>query len=506
MTRSQWFVTIGILLGIFMASMEGTVVATAMPTIVGKIGGLGSFSWVFTGYMLASTITLPIYGKLSDIYGRRQLYTIAMIFFLIASVFCGLASSMPQLIAFRVIQGLGAGGVLPLAFIIVGAVYTLELRARLQGLFAGVWGISSIVGPLLGGFLVDQVSWPWVFYINLIPGVLAVALIWFFLEDDPRRAGETAPAVDYLGAAVLSAGVVALMMGLFELQTPAGRALLAVAAALFIALIWIERRAEDPILPVALFRDRLFAAACGHGLGTGWAAFGSIAFVPLFVQAVLGTTATQAGATLIPLMIGWPLASMTGSRLLLRVGHRPPAIVGMCALTLGTALMSRITAAAAQNYVMISLALMGVGMGLSVPLFMIAVQSRVERRYLGAATATIQFSRSIGGALGIGVMGAVLATRLAAGLTAAGVNPSVVSIDRLLDPLARVETAVAIQQSLKGALTDAIQAVFAVAFVGAAFGLITVVLAPGGRLQRLASPEDVTAASEPAGAHTGGAK
>lgn len=506
MTRSHWFVTIGILLGIFMASMEATVVATAMPTIVSKIGGLGSFSWVFSGYMLASTTTLPIYGKLSDIYGQRRIYTIAMIFFLIASVLCGLARSMPQLIAFRVIQGLGAGGVLPLAFIIVGAMYTLEVRARLQGLFAGVWGISSLVGPLLGGFLVDRISWPWVFYINLIPGALAVALIWFFLEDDPRRAGETAHAVDYFGAAVLSAGVVTLMMGLFELQTPAGRALLAVAAALFVALIWIERRAEDPILPVPLFRDRLFAAACGHGLGTGWAAFGSIAFVPLFVQAVLGTTATQAGATLIPLMIGWPLASMTGSRLLLRVGHRLPTIVGMCALTLGTVLMSRIAADSAQSYVMISLALMGVGMGLSVPVFMIAVQSKVERRFLGAATATIQFSRSIGGALGIGVMGAVLATRLAASLTAAGVDPSAVSINNLLDPLTLAGTSAAIQQTLKGALTEAIQAVFAVAFVGAAFGLITVVVAPGGRLAGLARPEDVTGASEPAGAPIGGAK
>ena len=491
MTRSQWFVTIGILLGIFMASMEGTVVATAMPTIVSKIGGLGSYSWVFSAYMLASTTTLPIYGKLSDIYGRRQIFTVAMIFFLIASVFCGMATSMPQLIVFRVIQGLGAGGVLPVAFIIVGAMFTLERRARMQGLFAGVWGVSSIIGPLLGGFLVDRVSWSWVFYINLVPGALAVALIWFFLEDDPRRAGETTPPVDYLGAAVLSAVVVTLLMGVFELQTPLGRWLLAVAAGLLIPLIWIERRAADPIFPVPLFRDRLFAVACGQGLGAGWAVFGSIAFVPLFVQAVLGTSATQAGATLIALSIGWPLASITGSRLLLRVGHRPLGIAGMCLLTVGTLLMSQSTADAAQGRVMISLVLMGLGMGFSVPSFMITVQSTVERRYLGAATATIQFSRSIGGALGISVMGAVLATRLAAGLTAAGVDPSVVSIDRLLDPLARAGTAVAIQEALKGALTGAIQAVFVVAFLGAAVGLIATTLSPGGRLA--GAPEAATA-------------
>ena len=505
MTRSQWLVTFGILLGIFMASMEGTVVATAMPTIVSKIGGLRSFSWVFSGYMLASTITLPIYGKLSDIFGRRRVYAIAMILFLIASVLCGLARSMPQLIAFRVLQGLGAGGVLPVAFIIVGAMFTLELRARIQGLFAGVWGVSSILGPLFGGFLVDRVSWPWVFYVNLFPGIVALALIWSFLHEEPHHA--TNKPIDYLGAAVMSAGVAALLLGLFELQSPAGRALLAVAVTLFAALIWIEMRAVDPILPVPLFRDRLFAAACGQGLGSGWAAFGSIAFVPLFVQAVLGTTATQAGAAIVPISIGWPIASVTGSRLLLRFGHRPLAIIGMSLLTFGTIFMSRVTMDAPRVHVMISLLLMGLGMGFSVPLFMIAVQSKVDRRYLGAATATIQFSRSVGGAVGVSVMGAMLSARLASGLVAAGIDPSTVSLDRLLDPLARASTAMAVQDTLRGALTDAIQAVFAVAAVGAAVGLISTILGPGGPLgQRLRAPGDVVAGPEPLPTPAGGAK
>jgi EmrB/QacA subfamily drug resistance transporter len=494
-TRSQWLVTAGILLGIFMASMEGTVVATAMPTIVGKIGGLGSYSWVFSGYMLAATTTLPIYGKLSDIYGRRRIYAVAMILFLLASVFCGLARSMPQLIVSRIIQGLGAGGVLPLAFIIVGAMFTLERRARMQGLFASVWGISSIVGPLLGGFLVDRVSWPWVFYVNLVPGALALALIWVFLEDDSHRARDTRPPVDVLGATVLTAAVVTLLLGLFDLHAPLGRALLAVAAALLAPLIWIERRAHDPIFPVPLFRDRLFLAACGQGLGAGWAVFGSIAFVPLFVQAVLGTSATEAGATLIPLSIGWPIASITGSRLLLRVGHRPLAIAGMSLLVLGTLLMSQHVAQTAPGRVMLSLAMMGLGMGFSVPSFMIAVQSTVERRFLGAATATIQFSRSIGGALGISVMGAVLAARLATGLRAAGANPSAISIDRLLDPLARSDTAAAIQQVLKDALTGAVQAVFVVALLGAALGLGATILTPGGRLSRVPRSADLAAGS-----------
>jgi EmrB/QacA subfamily drug resistance transporter len=404
---------------------------------------------------------------------------------------------MPQLIAFRVLQGLGAGGVLPVAFIIVGAMFTLELRARVQGLFAGVWGVSSILGPLFGGFLVDRVSWPWVFYVNLFPGIVALALIWSFLHEEPHHATHK-PPIDYLGAAVLSATVAALLLGLIELQTPVGRALLLVAAALFAALIWIEMRAADPILPVPLFRDRLFAAACGQGLGSGWAAFGSIAFVPLFVQAVLGTTATQAGAAIVPISVGWPIASVTGSRLLLRFGHRPLAIIGMSLLTFGTIFMARVTMDAPQVHVMISLFLMGLGMGCSVPLFMIAVQSKVDRRYLGAATATIQFSRSVGGALGVSVMGVVLSARLASGLAAAGIDPSTVSLDRLLDPLARAATAAAIQQTLRGALTGAVQAVFVVAAVGAAVGLIATILSPGGPLgERLRTPTDVVAGPEP---------
>ncbi len=480
MTRSQRLVTLGILLGIFMASMEATVVATAMPTIVSKIGGLSTYSWVFSAYMLASTTTVPIYGKLSDIYGRRRLFAIAMIVFLIASLLCGMAKTMPQLIVFRAVQGLGAGGVLPLAFIIIGTLFTIERRAKMQGVFASIWGVSSIVGPLMGGFLVDRVSWPWVFYINVVPGLMALALIWVFLEDDPRHAGEAPPPIDYAGAAVLSAAVVALLMGLFELQTGVGRMLLAVAIALFAALAWIERRAVDPVLPVPLFRDRLFAAACGQGLWAGWAAFGSIAFVPLFVQTVLGTSATRAGATLAPLMIGWVTASVTGGRLILRIGHRVLAVTGMCSLTLGTLLMSRISVDSGQIHAMISVFLMGIGMGLSVPSFMIAVQSTVERRSLGAATATLQFSRSIGGALGVSVMGVVFSTRLASGLAAAGVDPTSVSVNRLVDPLARAGTSEALQDTLKIALAGAIQSVFVVALVAAVLALVFAGLSPGG--------------------------
>ncbi|MDR7544276.1 MAG: MDR family MFS transporter [Armatimonadota bacterium] len=484
MSRSRALVTLGVMLSMFLAAMEGTVVATAMPTIVGQLGGLSIYAWVFSGYLLASTTTVPIFGKLSDQLGRRPVYAVAMGLFLAGSLLCGQAQSMGQLIAFRVLQGLGAGGILPLAFTIVGALYNYEQRARMQGLFSGVWGLSSIVGPLLGGFLVDQVSWPWIFYINVFPGLLAAALIWFFWVDEARAAG---PArVDYLGAGLLSSSVVALLLGLFALRTSGGAMLIALAAVLATALWAVERRAAEPVLPIPLFRDRLFAAASAHGLLAGFAMFGSIAFVPLFVQAVLGTTATAAGATLTPFMLGWVVASVTGSRLLLRIGYRTLAVSGMASLTVGALLMSRVGPHASQATLMVDLTLMGIGMGLSVPSLTIAVQTAVARRHLGTATSTLQFARSIGGAIGVNVMGAVLALRLAGALAARGLDPAGLSLHRLLDPLGRSSAGAAMDAALRGALGDAIGGVFVIAFVAATAGLAATATAPAGSVAQLA--------------------
>jgi MFS family permease len=215
-------VTAGIMLSLLMASMEATVVATAMPTIVSHLGGLAIYSWVFSAFMLASTTTVPIFGKLSDLYGRRPVYTVAMAFFLVGSLLCGRAQSMPQLIAFRVVQGVGAGGLVPLAFILIGDLFTLEQRAKMQGLFSGVWGVSAIVGPLLGGFLVDQISWRWVFYINVAPGLLAAALVWQAWQDKARDSYTTTSKVDYAGAGLLTVGVVNLTHGLVHTQHSLG--------------------------------------------------------------------------------------------------------------------------------------------------------------------------------------------------------------------------------------------------------------------------------------------
>ena len=480
------FVTAGIMLSLFLASMESTVVATAMPTIVGQLGGLEHYSWVFSAYLLTSTTTVPLYGKLSDIYGRRKLYAFAMALFLIGCVLCGLATSMTQLIVARAIQGLGAGGILPLAFILIGEMFSLEQRSRMQGLFSGVWGVSSIVGPLLGGFLVDQLSWHWIFFINLPPGLLAAALVAFAWRDEARR--HDRPAIDYAGAALLTLSVVTLLLGLMG-SSSWRWVLIAASVALFVLLLWVERRAADPILPLALFRDRLFAIATAHGVLTGWAILGSVSFIPLFVQAVKGTSATQAGITLTPMLLGWVTASIVGTWVLLQVGYRTLGMIGTVTLTIGAFLMSRAGIETSQVVLMTFVALMGIGMGLSIPAFLIAVQASVQRHQLGTGTSTLQFSRSIGGTLGVSAMGAALSARLASNLLASGLDLELVR--QLLDPLPGSEVVIA--EGARLAMADAIHLVFVIAFVAAALAMVTVFFTPRRELrdqlpEREASP------------------
>ncbi len=465
-------ITIGIMLSIFLASMESTVVSTAMPTIVGQLGGLEHYSWVFSVYMLTSTTSVPLYGKLSDLYGRRRLYVLAMGLFLAGSVLAGMATSMTTLIFARALQGLGAGGIMPLAFIIIGEMFSLEQRAKMQGFFSGVWGVSSIIGPLLGGFIVEQLSWRWVFYVNLIPGPIAIAIVALAWRDTIHARGKV--SVDYLGAVLLSASVISLLLGLMETGTTSSWALIVLAIILFILLLWVENRAPDPILPLSLFRERLFAAASSHGMFTGWAMFGSLSFIPLFVQSVLGTSAMQAGLTITPMLLGWVIASIIGTRLILRVGFRSLSVVGTTIFLVGAALMSTVGADVSQISMMVFVSLMGIGMGLSVPSFLIAVQTTVEKRHLGTATSTLQFSRSMGGTLGVSVMGAALSIRLASNLAASNLDPQLVA--SLLDPIG--PQTVLVDAGVRLALADAIHVVFVIALAAAALGFLAVLFTP----------------------------
>lgn len=499
MTPSQLrLIKTGILLSLFLASMEGTVVATAMPTIVSQLGGLSIYSWVFSIYMLTSTTTVPIYGKLSDVYGRKQVYMASMALFLAGSVLCAQAQSMEQLVFFRAVQGLGAGGVLPLVFTIVGELFTLEERARMQGLLSGVWGVSSVVGPLIGGFLVDRVTWQWIFLINVLPGLLAVGFVWFAWRGVAAAPRRSVP-VDYLGAALLTAGVLSLLLGLEQVRRPLGFGLLFVSLAAFAGLWWVERRAADPILPLSLFRDRLFTVTILNGFFTGWAMFGSLNFVPLFAQAVLGTSATQAGIALTPMSLAWTFASVLAGYLLLKMGYRTLALVGMVLLMSGALLMSRISEASSLVSIMAFLSLMGAGMGLSVPAFLIAVQSTVRKQELGAATSTIQFSRSIGGTFGVSTLGIYLTIRLASGLRQAGLDPAAVSLDSLIDPAG--PGAALAGEALRGSLGAAIAGLFGLALIAAAAALAVTFFAPPGRIAQLVAGRAAKPPVQPEGPH-----
>jgi len=485
-TQRTILITAGLMLSLFLASMESTVVSTGMPTIVSQLGGLESYSWVFTAFMLASTTTVPLYGKLSDLFGRRPVFVAAMAIFLTGSALCGLAATMPQLIAFRTIQGIGAGGLLPLVFIIIGDLFSLEQRARLQGLFSGVWGISSIAGPLLGGFIVDQASWRWIFWINIIPGLAATAIVWFAWIDRPRAHNVPPRSIDYAGALLLTAGAVTLLMSLTDLGASWALPTLAGALALFGALVWVERRASDPVLPIGLFRDRMFLVACGHGILAGCAVFGGATFVPLYVQGVLGTSATEAGAALMPMLLAWVFSSILGTRLLLWAGYHTIALAGMAALVIGAFPLMFLDTQTNRLLLLISLGLMGFGMGFSIPAFLIAVQSTVERSKLGTATSTLQFSRSIGGAFGIGIMGVILSATVVTNLVAAGLDAST-SLNNLIDSPG---SAPVVQATLRDALSAGIRGVFVVGFIASVLGLLVTLLAPRGQIAQMSAERE----------------
>ncbi|MGB8510741.1 MAG: MDR family MFS transporter, partial [Pyrinomonadaceae bacterium] len=410
--RRRWAVTAGVLTGMFLAALEATVVSTAMPTVIASLGGLSHYSWVFSAYLITSTVTVPVWGKLSDLYGRRLFYQLGIAVFLIGSVLSGLSTSMPQLIAFRAIQGLGAGALVPLGMTIIGDIYTLKERARVQSLFSGVWGLSSVIGPVVGGFITDQLNWRWVFYINLPVGLAAALIMGLALKEPKRR---ERPTIDYAGAALLMAAITLLMLALVEggaslatLTSARNLLLFASAAALALLFVRVERRAGDPIVPFALFNNRIVTVAVVAGFLAGVAMFGAISFVPLFAQGALGATATAAGSLLTPLMLSWVALSVVGGRLLLKVGYRPTSIVGFILLTIGFAMLSMYGRETARVWLYIDLVLIGAGLGLTMLTLLIAVQQAVPRAQLGVATSLNQFARSIGGAVGVAVMGAVL--------------------------------------------------------------------------------------------------
>jgi EmrB/QacA subfamily drug resistance transporter len=411
----------GVMLSIFLGAMESTVVATAMPRVVGSLGGLPMYSWVFSGFLLTSTVTMPLWGRLSDLYGRRPTYLTGLTIFLLGSALSGLSRTMVELIAFRMLQGLGAGSLITIGMTIVGDLFRLERRAKMQGYISGVWGVASLVGPLLGGLLTDYVSWRWVFYINVPFGVIAMWLIGSALPKG--RPAERVPIVDYAGIVLFAIGVSVLLLGLVEAGRVGAWGGLDVLGPLAVAVIAlgafgaVERRAREPIVPLGLFANRIVLAAIVTGFLAGMAMFGAISFVPLFLQNVSGASATVAGFVLTPFVIGWVVLSAASARLVLRIGYRIVVFAGMICLALAFVLFTCWDASLTPAVAMRDVLLAGVGMGLTMVPMIIAVQSAVPRTELGIATSLTQFFRAVGGAIGLSVMGAVMAQRLQAGLS-----------------------------------------------------------------------------------------
>jgi EmrB/QacA subfamily drug resistance transporter len=486
-TRRRWAVTAGVMTGMFLAALEATVIGTAMPTVIAALGGLNHYSWVFSAYLITSTVTVPVWGKLSDLYGRRLFYQIGITIFLLGSVLSGMSGSMTQLIIFRAIQGLGAGALVPLGMTIIGDIFTVEERTRMQAYFSGVWGVASVIGPVLGGFITDQWSWHWVFYLNLPVGLAAALIIGLALKEPVRT---ERPSIDYAGAALLMAAITLLMLALVEggaslstLLAARNLVLFAGAAVLFLSFVWVERRAVDPLIPFQLFRNQVVTVSVVAGFLAGVGMFGAISFVPLFAQGALGATATQAGSLLTPLLLSWVVMSIIGGRLLLRVGFRSTCITGFALMTLGFILLSNFQRETARLWLYLDLILIGAGLGLTMLTLLIAVQQSVARSQLGIATSLNQFSRSIGGAVGVAVMGAVLSAGLTARLgEVAQSGNGVLTVERaaelaanpnaLIDPQASAALTPAALDALRGAMAAAIHNVFWVGTVLAALALL----------------------------------
>jgi len=486
--RERRLVTSAVMMGMFLAALEATAVAPALPTAVGEMGGVARLSWVFSAYLLTSTTTVPLYGKLADLFGRRRIYHVAVALFLLGSALSGMAGSIGQLIVFRAIQGLGAGGVNPVAITIVADIYTLEERGRMQGLFSGVWAFASLVGPFLGGVITELFSWRWIFYLNIPFGIASAVMLQRYLSERKER---RAHRLDVLGTISLTAAVTLLLLVLTEghdtwgWSDPRTLGLLAASAAILVAFFWQEGRAPEPMLPLELFKSRVIAVSSAGNVLIGALLYSITAYVPMFAQAVLGGSPIDAGTILAPILVGWPIASTLSGRLMGRVTYRRLSIGGGLLLVAGGLLLARAGTATTRWDVMLAMMVSGLGLGfLSMP-FLLAVQSSVPWGQRGVATSTVQFFRNIGGAVGVAILGSLFNARLAAA-GATGAIGGAVGVNAVLDPALRARLAPAELARLSAAVLHGLQGVYRVLAALAVLGLAVALLFPRGSAESLA--------------------
>lgn len=476
--------TAATLVATFLTAMDTNVVSTAMPTIVGLLGGLSLYSWVFSIYLLATTVTAPIYGKFADLYGRKPVFAAGASLFLLGSLLCAAAQTMEQLILFRAIQGLGAGAVLPIAMTIVGDLYTLEERAKITALFSGMWGLASLAGPAVGGVLTDYVSWRWTFLINLPIGIAAIAMLWLTLREQVEHRRHQ---IDYLGAGLLAIGIGALMLGLLEggralpWDSWALRGLFITAAAAVVVFLLVEIRAAEPIIPLSLYRNRIIAASSALGATIGVVTFGTHNYIPPFIQGVLGGSAVVAGLAGIVVSIAWMGGSTSGGQLVLRFGFRITAVIGAIGVLAGSMLLVRLAADPSLTTIWLAMTVQGLGLGLASVTVVLAVQNAVPWNLRGVATSTNQFFRTIGGTLGLSVIGAVFNHRLLEELRLVPGSPGVDVANSLMTSEGRrslqgIDLA-AVQRPLELALID----VYVVSAFVSALAILAALTLPGGK-------------------------
>jgi EmrB/QacA subfamily drug resistance transporter len=443
--------TVGLMVAIFVAAMDSSVVATAVPTIAGQLGEFSLYPWLISGYLLTSTTTVPLWGRLADIHGRRRVLLAGLAWFTATSLLCGWAPDMAWLVAFRALQGVGAGCLLPVALTMVGDLFTIEQRARMQGVFSSVWAVAALAGPTLGAVFVSTIGWRWIFYINLPIGVAAAALLWSHRDAPAGRPAR----LDYPGAILLTAGIALVLVGLDGGATSAPIwPLVALGVAALAGFAVAQRRTDSPTIPFDLLRHRVIGPATAAAFLAGTVTFALSAFLPLYVQGVLQGTSFAAGAIVSASSIGWTVTAMFSGRFMLRFGFERLVLGGALAMVAGTAALVLRPPGAGVAWVAAAGFAVGLGMGQLLTPLLIVVQSVVDWSTRGTATALNQFSRTIGGAVGVSLLGLLLSARARAVAPAHGVDPRIVA--NPLSGSGHVDAATA------PVIADALQAVFVV--------------------------------------------
>ena len=471
-----------IMLAMFMAAIEATIVATAIPSIVADLGGFSLFSWVFSAFLLAQAVTIPIYGKFADLYGRKPVFTFGVVVFLFGSVLCGFAQSMNMLILFRLIQGIGAGAVQPIATTIVGDIFSMTERARVQGYISSVWGVSSIIGPALGAFFVQYVRWAWIFWVNVPIGVLAVAGIWLFLGEEVHKQEHE---IDYIGSALIFISISALMVVFIQAGTvwtwssAPVLLLLGVFSVGTYLFILQEKRAAEPIMPLEIWKDSLIVVANLATLTTGVVLIGVASFLPTYIQGVMDKSPIIAGFALSFMSMGWVIAATLAGKTMFKFGFKRIAVIGGLWILIGSAFFTTLRPERGWIWAGVGSLLIGFGMGLARTVFIVGIQNSVEWKMRGAATASNMFMNILGNAMGAAIFGGILniqLTRYLKGVGGETLDVDVINV--LLDPVKRGALPQGVLKIMTSGLATSLQYVFLGLFILAVLSFILVLFYP----------------------------